>query len=315
MKLFLGANSKLQSAFPQGCALSIGNFDGVHLGHQEVLHKLTTKAQALQIPAVVMLFEPHPEEYFCHTQGSEIPARIMELREKLTALEQEGITEVIRIPFTKHFSLFQPSEFVENILLACLGVKYLSVGDDFHFGANRKGDFELLQSMGAKHNFSVEQNSTFYLNNQRVSSTAIRNLLLEDNLAQASKLLGRDFFIQGRVVRGMQLGRTIGSPTANIAIKRRVSPVRGVYAVTAHLPDGRQFPAVANIGTRPSINGKNMLLEVHLLDFNEDLYGKLLHIDFHHKIRPEQKFNGLEELKSQIQQDLQATREFFTYQN
>ncbi|MFZ7130196.1 bifunctional riboflavin kinase/FAD synthetase [Avibacterium avium] len=294
----------------QGCALTIGNFDGVHLGHQAVLRHLREKASALSLPMVVMLFEPQPSEYF---MGDNAPPRLMRLRDKLSALADLGVDYVIRIKFDRTFAQLSAQQFIEQCLVQKLNVKFLSIGDDFRFGAGRTGDFALLQQAGEKYGFAVEDNCSFRLNEQRISSTAIRQALADDNLVLAEQLLGKPYCIYGRVVQGNKLGRTIGFPTANIRLQRQVNPVKGVYAVRAKLPDGTEYEGVANIGRRPTINGVKQLLEVHLFDFKGDIYGQALQVTLCHKIRDEVKFPSFDDLKAQIAKDVDVAKDYFSH--
>ncbi|MFU2048059.1 bifunctional riboflavin kinase/FAD synthetase [Avibacterium gallinarum] len=307
MRLLRGLNH-LPPALQQGCALTIGNFDGVHLGHQAVLRHLREKVTALSLPMVVMLFEPQPSEYF---MGDKAPPRLMRLRDKLSALADLGVDYVVRIKFDRAFASLSAEQFIQEYLVQRLKVKFLSIGDDFRFGAGRQGDFALLQQAGEKYGFTVEDNCSFQLNEQRISSTAIRQALAEDDLAHAQQLLGKPYCIYGRVVQGNKLGRTIGFPTANIRLQRQVNPVKGVYAVKAKLPNGAEYEGVANIGRRPTINGVKQLLEVHLFDFKQDIYGQPLQVELCHKIRDEVKFPSFDALKEQIAKDVEVAKEYF----
>lgn len=308
MRLIRGFHNLPPHLKQQGCALTIGNFDGVHLGHQAVLQHLKTKAQALNLPVVVMLFEAQPCEYF---QGENAPARLMRLRDKLAYLAELGVDYVFCVKFNRTFAQLSAEQFVTDYLVKHLNVKFLSIGDDFRFGVNRAGDFQLLQKMAKQQDFEVEDNCSLQLDNQRISSTAIRQALAEDNLVLAETLLGKPYRIYGRVAHGNKLGRTIGFPTANIHLHRQVNPVKGVYAVKVRLKNEEVFQGVANIGKRPTINGVKQLLEVHLFDFNRDLYGQNLQIEFCHKIRNEIKFPSFDELKKQIENDVIVAKKYF----
>lgn len=308
MQLIRGLNH-LPQALQQGCALTIGNFDGVHLGHQAVLRHLREKATALSLPMVVMLFEPQPSEYF---MGDKAPPRLMRLRDKLSALADLGVDYVVRIKFDRAFASLSAEQFIQEYLVQRLKVKFLSIGDDFRFGAGRQGDFALLQQAGEKYGFTVEDNCSFQLNEQRISSTAIRQALAEDDLAHAQQLLGKPYCIYGRVVQGNKLGRTIGFPTANIRLQRQVNPVKGVYAVKAKLPNGAEYEGVANIGRRPTINGVKQLLEVHLFDFKQDIYGQTLQVELCDKIRDEVRFPSFDALKEQIAKDVEVAKGYFS---
>ena len=290
------------------CALTIGNFDGVHLGHQAILRHLRTKADELHLPMVVMLFEPQPREYFC---AENAPARLMRLRDKLRYLKQAGVDMVIVAKFDRTFADLPAQQFIEDWLVRKLNVKFLSIGDDFKFGAKRQGNFVLLQQAGEKFGFTVEDNRSFCLDALRISSTAIREALANDDLTLTEKLLGRPYRILGRVIHGNELGRTIGFPTANIRLHRQVNPVKGVYAVRVRLKSGAFFNGVANIGTRPTINGVNQLLEAHLFDFQGDIYGQWLEVELCHKIRNEMKFASFDDLKEQIAKDVETAKNIF----
>ena len=306
MQLIRGLGNLPQNL--HACALTIGNFDGVHLGHQAILRHLRTKADELHLPMVVMLFEPQPREYFC---AENAPARLMRLRDKLRYLKQAGVDMVIVAKFDRTFANLPAQQFIEDCLVRKLNVKFLSIGDDFKFGAKRQGNFALLQQAGEKFGFIVEDNRSFCLDELRISSTAIREALANDDLTLAEKLLGRPYRILGRVIHGNELGRTIGFPTANIRLHRQVNPVKGVDAVKVRLKSSAFFNGVANIGTRPTINGVNQLLEAHLFDFQGDLYGQWLDIELCHKIRNEMKFPSFDDLKAQITKDVETAKNVF----
>ncbi|MBN6064764.1 bifunctional riboflavin kinase/FAD synthetase [Aggregatibacter actinomycetemcomitans] len=306
MQLIRGLGNLPQNL--HACALTIGNFDGVHLGHQAILRHLRAKADELHLPMVVMLFEPQPREYFC---GKDAPARLMRLRDKLHYLEQAGVDIVIVAKFDRTFAALPAQQFIEDWLVRKLKVKFLSIGDDFKFGAKRQGNFAMLQQAGEQFGFTVEDNRSFCLNELRISSTAIRLALANDDLPLAEKLLGHPYRILGRVIHGNELGRTIGFSTANIRLHRQVNPVKGVYAVKVRLKSGAFFNGVANIGTRPTINGMNQLLEAHLFDFQGDLYGQWLEVELCRKIRNEMKFPSFDALKAQIAQDVETAKKVF----
>ena len=306
MQLIRGLGNLPQNL--HACALTIGNFDGVHLGHQAILRHLRTKADELHLPMVVMLFEPQPREYFC---AENVPARLMRLRDKLRYLKQAGVDMVIVAKFDRTFADLPAQQFIEDWLVRKLNVKFLSIGDDFKFGTKRQGNFALLQQAGEKFGFTVEDSRSFCLDELRISSTAIREALANDDLTLAEKLLGRPYRILGRVIHGNELGRTIGFPTANIRLHRQVNPAKGVYAVKVRLKSGAFFNGVANIGTRPTINGVNQLLEAHLFDFQGDLYGQWLDVELCHKIRDEMKFPSFDDLKAQIAKDVETAKNVF----
>lgn len=289
----------------KGCVLTIGNFDGVHLGHQQVLKQVSDKAKQLGLPAIVMTFEPQPMEFFA---GQKAPARLTRLRDKLTQLDKLSIERLLCVNFNASFADLSAESFIGDLLVNRLGVKFLVVGDDFCFGKGRRGDFEMLQQAGIQYGFEVVSTQSFCVQNTRVSSTEIRNALADDNLDLASELLGRSYSISGRVSHGQKLGRTIGFPTANIPLKRCVSPVSGVYVVQASFENRIAVGGVANIGKRPTVEGVRQQLEVHLFDFQGDLYGKPLQVSLLHKLRNEKKFESFEALKAQIELDAEAAR-------
>lgn len=288
----------------QGCVLTIGNFDGVHLGHQTVLKQVQQKAETLGVPAVVMTFEPQPLELFLQSRA---PARLTRLRDKYVQLSKLKLDRLLCVNFNKRFADLPPEQFIKELLVDKLGVKYLVVGDDFRFGRKRQGDFSLLQQAGKQYGFEVVSTESFCLKTKRVSSTAIRQALAHDELEQAKVMLGRHYSISGRVAHGRKLGRTIGFPTANIPLKRCVSPVSGVYVVKTLL-DGKEIGGVANVGQRPTVNGVRQQLEVHLFNFEQDLYGRQLEVCLLHKLREEVKFPSFDALKTQIELDAEAAR-------
>ncbi len=291
-----------------GCVATIGNFDGVHLGHQAVLGQLAEKADALNLPLTVVTFEPQPQEVFRPKQA---PPRLTRFREKVQALRRYAVDRVLVLRFNKIFSQQSPDAFIQNLLVNGLGVKYLVIGDDFRFGKDRAGDFAMLQAAGAKHGFEVVNMHTFLLDDERVSSTRVRSALGEGDLNAAEKLLGRIYRMSGRVAHGDKKGRTIGFPTANIHLHRIATPLRGVFAVELFGVEGEPLPGVANLGTRPTVGGMKTLLEVHLFDFGGDIYGRHVHVDFLHKLRDERRFDSFDELKAQIQLDAEQARVFF----
>lgn len=291
-----------------GCVATIGNFDGVHLGHQAVLGQLAEKGNELGLPTLVISFEPQPQEYFTH---GDVPPRLSRLREKLKALMRFSVDRVLCLSFNPRLAALTAEEFVQQVLINGLGVKYLVVGDDFHFGSNRCGNFEMLKEAGAKHGFEVVNMHTFSLGGERVSSTRIRQALQVGDLELAEQLLGRPYRMSGRVAHGSKLGRTIGFPTANLFLHRKKTPVDGVYAVEMFGIDGEPVSGVANVGTRPTVDGTRSLLEVHLFDFNQDIYGSHVDVDFLWKIREERKFESFDALKQQILKDKVKAENFF----
>ncbi len=292
----------------RGCVLTIGNFDGVHRGHQALLSQLREEGRKRHLPVMVMLFEPQPLELFA---GEKAPARLTRLREKLKYLAEAGIDSVLCVRFDRRFAALSAQGFITELLVKKLGVKFLAVGDDFRFGAGRLGDFLLLQKAGAEYGFDVISTQTFCDAGKRISSTAVRQALAEDDFALAQSLLGHPFSISGRVVHGDALGRTLGFPTANLPLRRVVSPVKGVFAVEVHGLTSQPLPGVANIGTRPTVKGLRQQLEVHLLDINMNLYGQHIDVVLKKKLRNEQRFASLEALKEQIAKDVVTARQFF----
>jgi riboflavin kinase/FMN adenylyltransferase len=289
----------------RGCVATIGNFDGVHRGHQAILARLRERAVELGLPSCVVIFEPQPREFFAPQTA---PARLARLRDKLDLLAGEGVDLVLCLAFNQRLSKLSAAEFVDTVLIDGLGVKHLEVGDDFRFGCDRVGDFDFLQKVGAEKGFTVEAAQTVEIDGVRVSSTKVRNALAAADFALAEHLLGRAFEISGRVLHGQKLARQLGTPTANVQLKRRRVPLTGVYLVSAQI-DGKVWPGVANIGVRPSVAGDGRPhLEIHLLDFTGDVYGRRLTVVFHQKLRDEQRFASLEALKTAIDADVATAR-------
>ncbi|XKE45122.1 bifunctional riboflavin kinase/FAD synthetase [Halomonas organivorans] len=292
----------------RGCVATIGNFDGVHRGHQAILDQLRERARALALPVTVVVFEPQPREFFA---GDQAPPRLTRLRDKVELLAEHGADRVLCLPFNDALRGLTAREFIERVLVRGLGVRHLVVGDDFRFGCDRRGDFSLLEVEGAEQGFGVEHTRTFLLDGERVSSSRVRTLLTSGNFAQAARLLGRPYRLGGRVVPDRQLGRTIGVPTANLPQPARSLALQGVYAVVTELPDGRRVEGVANIGWRPTVGSHRPVLEVHLFDFDGDLYGEFLTVLPCAKLRGEVKFDGLDALKAQIRADQARARRYF----
>lgn len=291
-----------------GNVVTIGSFDGVHLGHQAILQQVCEMAAKLNVSSLVMIFEPQPHEYFA---GEKAPARLMRLGEKAKALFEHGIDRVFCLPFNRHLSELSAESFVDDVLVNRLGVKHLVVGDDFRFGAGRKGDYALLQKAGKQQGFTVVDTVTYLVNEQRVSSTRIRQLLNSSDFVEANRLLGKPYTINGRVVKGQQLGRTLGAPTANVHLHRYRSPLSGVFAVLTTVRN-QCIKGVANVGVRPTVTGDTKpILEVHLFDFNADIYGEHISVECVHKLRDEQKFDGLEALTQQIHRDIAKAKQYF----
>lgn len=296
----------------RGCVASIGNFDGVHLGHQQVLGQLATQAALYQVPIVVITFEPHPQEYFTPEQA---PPRLTRFREKFEILRRYSVDRVLCLSFNSRLAHLTAEEFIQQILVTGLGVRYLVIGDDFRFGYQRRGDFNLLQRAGAAFGFPVVTLHTFRIDQERVSSTRVREMLQRGDLSSAEKLLGRPYRMAGRVVHGQQQGRIIGFPTANLFLHRHAAPLSGVFAVEMFGIPGEPHPGIANLGVRPTVGGMHPLLEIHLFDFNKDIYGQHVEVDFLDKIRPEQRFSSLADLRVQIIRDIDAVQTFFLERN
>ncbi len=288
------------------CAATVGNFDGVHLGHQAIIKSLVASARSRDLPAVVVVFEPHPREYF---QGDAAPARIYTLRDKLAALESLGVDEVVCLRFDADFAAQSPETFVRELLVRKLDVRYLVVGDDFRFGNQRRGDFALLKALGKDH-FETRSTASICARGERVSSTHIRELLAAADFESAARLLGRPFELSGRVVHGDKRGRELGFPTLNIPLRRQVSPLHGVYRVRVCL-EGESLPGIANIGRRPTLFGADWRLEVHVLGMDRDCYGSRVSVRPLEKIRDEKKFTSAEALRAQIAEDTRLAMTLF----
>ncbi|MGB0468091.1 MAG: bifunctional riboflavin kinase/FAD synthetase [Pontibacterium sp.] len=295
----------------RGCVATIGNFDGVHLGHRRVLEQVKAKAVELALPSVAITFEPQPREFFA---AGVAPPRLTRFDEKVRLLQAEQIDRVLCLTFNQRLQAMSADAFIDELLLKGLAVEHFVVGDDFRFGCDRKGDYNMLRRAGEKYGFSVVNTATFLMDGKRVSSSRIRDALIQNEFTLAERLLGRRYLVTGRVLHGQKLGRQLGVPTANIRMHRFACPMRGVYAVQVKMPDGFARPGVCNVGMRPTVNGIQPVLEVHLLDYRGDLYGQLLSVEFLSFIRAEQKFDGLEPLKKQIFADIDQARAYFAPQ-
>ncbi|MFW2371875.1 MAG: bifunctional riboflavin kinase/FAD synthetase [Gammaproteobacteria bacterium] len=295
----------------RACALTIGNFDGVHLGHQLILKRLLEKARELDLDACIMSFEPLPQEYFAPEQA---PSRLTRLREKFIALENTGIDQFLCIKFNHWLAELTAEAFIQHVLVDQLHVRYLVIGDDFRFGKGRAGDFDMLHAAGKKYGFEVVNSHSHCLDGKRISSTRIRNALSDDELELAEKMLGHSYQMCGRIAHGDKRGRTIGFPTANIKLHRHATPLTGVYAVTMTGIENRIIEGVANIGKRPTVDGHHLQLEVHLFDFDKVIYGEQVCVQFKHKLRNEQRFESFEALKQQIVKDSEQAKTFFAAQ-
>ncbi|MBE9568010.1 MAG: bifunctional riboflavin kinase/FAD synthetase [Proteobacteria bacterium] len=298
----------------QNGVFTIGNFDGLHLGHQKILQQLHAEAKRLDTHCGLMTFEPLPREYFNKATATDAEinygtARLMNRYEKirtLTNFSPEICPDYLLIlKFGKTLASMTAAEFIKNILVDTLKIRSLIIGDDFRFGCDRQGDFSLLQEFGSKHGFNVISIASHHIGDRRASSTLIREALLENRLADADKMLGRAYTISGHINHGEKRGRTIGFPTANIHLRRTQTPLHGVYSVTMHSRKFGDVAGIANIGRRPTVGGEHVQLEVHLFDFDEQIYGEPVCVSFQHKIRDEKKFDSFDDLKQQIQIDCQ----------
>lgn len=303
--------------------ITIGNFDGMHLGHQALLRQLCAEAQSRGLHSSVLSFSPHPREFFARKQGGEgakIPARLHTLREKLETLAAAGIDEARICRFDDDFAALSPEDFVRKVLVESMRAKHVMIGDDFRFGARRAGDLAMLKSLGGRYGFTVSSMASQCQDGQRVSSSQVREALAQGDLARAEHLLGYPYAMEGRVIRGRQLGRTIGVPTANVQIRHHPLPLRGVFVVDVALDETRaavpqqrcRYAGVANLGYRPTVSHDTRpMLEVHLFDYAGDLYGAHLDVRFLAKLRDEMTFADFGALTTQIQEDLTQARQFF----
>lgn len=302
MRLIRGLHNLTQHT---GCIVTIGNFDGVHQGHQKIISRLLSAAKQHKLPAVLISFSPTPHCFF----GFE-KATLSNFKEKYQLLSNLGVDEYLLIRFNQTFAQRSAKDFIQQILIAKLNMKHCLIGDDFRFGRDRQGDFALLKNLSKTNDFSVENTQSVFCNKVRISSSKIRDLLSLGNMNAAAQMLGREFSISGNIIYGRQHGRTIGFPTINIPIKRNISPVSGVFAATVEI-ENNSYQGVCNIGNRPTVDGSKTLLEVHLFDFNQTVYGYYASVIFKQKIRDEQKFDSFEALKQQISLDSQKAKAYF----
>ena len=292
-----------------GCVLSIGNFDGVHTGHSKVIEKLARQGREMDLPVVVMMFEPQPLEFFL---GENAPSRLMRLREKVIQLKTLPVDKLLVVKFNKTFADYHADDFIVELLVNRLNVKHLVVGDDFHFGKARCGNFAMLKEKGLQFGFKVEDTHSHFVDGHRVSSTLVRDALGVGDLATAKLMLGRDYSVCGRVAHGHKRGRTIGFPTANIQMFRKNTPIAGVFAVTMTGIDNKEIHGIANVGTRPTVaGGEKVILETHLFDFDKEIYGHYVEVHFKQRIRDEIRFQSFDELKQQIETDIMIAKQFF----
>jgi riboflavin kinase/FMN adenylyltransferase len=314
MKVFRGLPNAAARA---PCALTIGNFDGVHLGHQALLARVRAAADRLGLEAAVMTFEPHPREFFAQKMGdiSKAPPRIANLRDKLKSLGDQRIDRVIVEHFSEHFAAMTPQEFTEKVLVEGLHVKWLMVGEDFCYGARRAGNVQMLMEAGRHYGFEVEALPTVLNGNHRISSSAVRAALAEGDFLHAEQLLGHRYSISGHVIHGQKLGRDIGFPTLNLRVPHRPA-LGGIFVVQVHGLGPQPLPAVASLGVRPTVeDAGRVLLEVHIFDFAQHCYGKLVRVEFLKKLRDEEKFIDLPTLVTAIERDAAQARDFFATRN
>lgn len=292
----------------RGCVATIGNFDGIHLGHQAILQRLNEVADEMALPSLVITFEPHPQDFFLKDAAHE---RLMTLREKVMAMKPYLIDRLLCIRFNEAFSSLSAQAFVEKVLMEQLGIKFLLVGDDFRFGHKRQGDFALLQKLGEQLGFPVEATDTFEVDDSRVSSSRVRKLLACGSCDEANHLLGRPYQMTGRVVKGDQRGRQWGFPTANIALKARTVPLRGIFVVRVFIDNESQpIYGAASVGTRPTVDGVNFVLEIFLFDFDRAIYGKRLCVQFLHYLREERHYETIDALKTQMTLDVEQAKAY-----
>jgi riboflavin kinase/FMN adenylyltransferase len=290
----------------RGCVLTVGNYDGVHLGHQQMIGAVKRRAAELSTAAAVLVFEPSSKE-FIDPDGA--PARLTRWREKFAALQALGVDRLVTLRFDEHVRAMTPQSFVDELIVGSLGARHVVVGDDFRYGREAGGTIDSLRAAGREHGFGVEQMDPFILDGVRVSSTAVRERLERADYAGAARLLGRPYRMTGRVAHGTELGRTLGFPTANLRLMRRKSPTWGVLAVRVYGIEAGALEGVASLGTRPTVNGNEPLLEVHLFDFSGDLYGRLIEVEFVAKLRDEVKFESLDAMMVQMKVDAAQARD------
>ena len=306
MKIFRGLPPVAERA---PCALAIGNFDGVHRGHRALLTRVVDAARARSLVPAVMTFEPHPREFFMPDKA---PARVANLRDKLQGLGGSGIEHVYLQHFNRRFASISAEDFIDRMLVNGCKMKWLLVGDDFRFGARRAGDIALLRQRAARGGYEIEQLDTITDGGERISSSAVRAALAAGDLARASHLLGHAYSITGRVLHGAKRGRTIGYPTLNLRITHKRPAAHGVYAVRVHGITDKPWPGVASVGLRPTVDDSGRwLLEVHLFDFAEQIYGRLVRVEFIKKLRDEEKYDTLDQLTAAIRNDADQARALF----
>jgi riboflavin kinase/FMN adenylyltransferase len=291
---------------------TIGNFDGLHLGHQHIIKNMKQDAVENNWQTLVIFTEPHAKEFFAEALGTEEekPPRIFPWSEKVKRLKELDVEFSFFLNFNNQLRSMTPEDFIREVL-ARLSIKKIVIGDDFRFGANREGDFNFLKNWGEEKNILVDSTETFEIDGKRVSSSRIRNCLTAGNFSYAKELLGRPYTFSGNVVYGQQLGTQLGVPTANLWLPKNKLPIAGVYIVNVDVA-GKKYGGIANMGTRPTVDGQNPVLEVHILEFSGNLYGKKITVEFLKKVRDEKKFDGLGALKEQIFKDISSAKEYFS---
>lgn len=290
-----------------GCVLTVGNFDGVHRGHQALLQQARARATDLGVPLAVLTFEPTPREFF---DPKNAPPRVLTFRSRVGLLQEQGVDVLLLQNFDRRFAAITAQQFVEELLVQKFGIRAIVVGDDFRFGAKRVGDLALLQTMGQQHGFTVDRLETVAVQGVRCSSTALRQALAQADLQRAAEILGRQYALRGHVRRGLQLGRKLGMPTTNIYFHRPLAIKQGIYAVRAAVK-GQHWDGVASLGVRPTLGFTRCLLETHLFGEPGELYGQIMDVEFHRYLRPELHFESLDALAAQMQRDAGDARAFF----
>jgi len=308
MKIIRGLHNLTSQHF--GCVATIGNFDGVHLGHVEILKRLIIKSAHHKVPSVVILFEPQPAEFFRYGR---IPARLSRLSEKAQLIFACGVDKVLVLRFSRDLASYSPQQFVEEILVKRMGIKSLIIGDDFRFGTDRGGDFSLLTSLATKHQFSLDQTPPFLFIGKRISSTYVRYLLKHGHMREAERMLGHPYCIEGHVVHGHKQGREWGFPTANLNLYRLTCPISGIFSALVHGLGPKPLMGVAYAGSRPILDDPKYVLEVHIFDFDEDCYGKKISVQFCDRIRDDMEFHSFSAMAEQIKKDSAAARAKLTF--
>jgi riboflavin kinase/FMN adenylyltransferase len=304
MKIVRGLTNARPS--DRGCVLTIGNFDGMHRGHEAIVEHLAARGREHRLPTALMTFEPNPREFL---DPGNAPARLMRLRDKAARLAELGVDRLILLRFDARLRAWDGEEFIARVLVSALGVRHVVIGSAFRFGKGRSGTVELLRQAGLRYGYDVDEVGAVEIDTGRVSSTCVRAALAQGDMDRVRRLLGRDYRMTGRVMRGRRLGRTLGYATANLRLHRRVSPVSGVFAVRVHGVDGAGRNGVASVGSRPTVGGGEILLEAHVFDWQGDLYGRYLAVDFVAKLREEQRFPDLDSLVAQMHVDAREARQ------